>query len=371
VAKDVTIGAVGGSADTSLQDFTFTKGGAFSGTFKLDDDGIGGTEACTGGNCSNQQTISDLLPGTYTVAEALEFGWQLQNISCAVTTSAAGGPSTFTYTGFDSANGFQDGDNTANITLKAGELITCTFTNHQADMPLVKLINGIEPTNCSGTFPNQICKDPNAPTVDLPQFLVTLSGGFIGSPVTVPVPPRFSAPGFIGASLTLCEAVPVGWKLLQTGDVKIYITGGTGDTQPNPALPDLTPTVNQGTGVSDRCVTFTIPNGTDEYRIEINNLRIGLTIVKKVKKIEYEYVVTNIGSTGITNLSVVDDTAAGESCLVTTLAAGASTTCSATYTAQPATHQGTITNIAHAEGTDPASSTVTSPSDTLTTTWAP
>ncbi len=80
----------------------------------------------------------------------------------------------------------------------------------------------------------------------------------------------------------------------------------------------------------------------------------------------YEFDVENIGNVTISALSVSDDKIATVSCPVTTLAPGAATTCSASYTVSQADlNAGSVTNIASADGT-PAGGTLTAPTDTAT-----
>jgi hypothetical protein len=57
-----------------------------------------------------------LVPGTYTVAETVPTGWDLTNLACTV---SEGGTSTFDVSGSP----------TASIVLKAGDTVTCTYTD--------------------------------------------------------------------------------------------------------------------------------------------------------------------------------------------------------------------------------------------------
>ncbi|MFE7411354.1 DUF7507 domain-containing protein [Streptomyces laurentii] len=83
--------------------------------------------------------------------------------------------------------------------------------------------------------------------------------------------------------------------------------------------------------------------------------------------ITYTYTVTNTGQTNLTNIAVTDDKVTGITCQATTLAAGASTTCTGTYVVTDAdAAAGKVTNRAHATGTDPGGDTVTSPPDEVT-----
>jgi hypothetical protein len=87
--------------------------------------------------------------------------------------------------------------------------------------------------------------------------------------------------------------------------------------------------------------------------------------------ISYSYLITNSGNIGVSGLTVADDNddAAGVTCPVTTLAAGASTTCTSQRTAiQADLDAGSITNTAIATATPASGGTVDSPSDSATVT---
>jgi uncharacterized repeat protein (TIGR01451 family) len=84
--------------------------------------------------------------------------------------------------------------------------------------------------------------------------------------------------------------------------------------------------------------------------------------------VSYEYAVTNAGNVTITALSVTDDKIATVTCPVTTLAPGASTTCTGSYTiVQADLDAGLVTNNASATGT-PASGTLIPATDSATAT---
>ncbi|MFC5569048.1 OmpA family protein [Lysobacter yangpyeongensis] len=82
--------------------------------------------------------------------------------------------------------------------------------------------------------------------------------------------------------------------------------------------------------------------------------------------VTYDYVVTNTGNVTISALAVSDDRIATVTCPVTTLAPGASTTCTAAYTiTQADLDAGSVTNNASATGT-PASGTLAPATDSVT-----
>jgi large repetitive protein len=94
--------------------------------------------------------------------------------------------------------------------------------------------------------------------------------------------------------------------------------------------------------------------------------------------VAYSFLVTNTGNVTLTNVSVTDTLTAPAAppltvtCPVTTLASGASVTCTASYTVSQAdVDRGRIDNSAVAEGTPPSGPAVTSPPDTWVVTVAP
>ena len=103
----------------------------------------------------------------------------------------------------------------------------------------------------------------------------------------------------------------------------------------------------------------------------------GLTIVKAVQEtaysaagqtLHYTFTVTNTGNLPVSSLTVTDSViGAAVSCPVTTLAPGASTTCTGTYvTADCDVDAGRITNTATVNGTTPDGTPVTATSNTVT-----
>ena len=83
------------------QDFCFTAGGGLSPAgFQLDDD--------ANATLSNTRTFSDVVPGSgYSISETVPSGWDQQSATCS------------------------DGSPTSNVSLAAGETVTCTFTNRK------------------------------------------------------------------------------------------------------------------------------------------------------------------------------------------------------------------------------------------------
>lgn len=101
----------------------------------------GGNFSLTGASPNNTRTESNILPGSYSVTEAVPAGWDLTNLVC---TEAAGGD-----------NGSSGDKNTrvASIDADPGETITCTFTNTKRATVIVKkvMIGGTGTFNFTGT----------------------------------------------------------------------------------------------------------------------------------------------------------------------------------------------------------------------------
>ena len=83
--------------------------------------------------------------------------------------------------------------------------------------------------------------------------------------------------------------------------------------------------------------------------------------------IAYQYLVTNTGTRTLSGISVSDNLIPGVSCPDSSLAGGASETCTGTYDATQAdVDAGSVTNTATASGTDPQSNGVTSAPSSVT-----
>ena len=82
----------------------------------------------------------------------------------------------------------------------------------------------------------------------------------------------------------------------------------------------------------------------------------------------YTFLISNTGAVTLRDLAVVDPLLLAVTCPTTTLAPGASTTCTAAYTlTQTDVDAGAVNNVATAQATSPAGGTVESASDSATT----
>ncbi|MGH2766613.1 MAG: prealbumin-like fold domain-containing protein, partial [Actinomycetota bacterium] len=167
------------------QDFGFSTTGLSPATFSLDDDGVG----------SNQRVFTDLLPGTYTVAEDADpSGWQLTDIACL-----GGGGNT------------SDTGRIATIGLDPGETVTCTFENtEEGSITIVKDAVPDDPQDFSYTTTGGL--SPAAFSLD------DDADGTLSNTRTFT--------GLLPGTYTVAEdADPAGWQLTD-----IACLGGGGDT---------------------------------------------------------------------------------------------------------------------------------------------
>ncbi|KAB8164906.1 DUF11 domain-containing protein [Lysobacter maris] len=102
------------------------------------------------------------------------------------------------------------------------------------------------------------------------------------------------------------------------------------------------------------------------------------TVAAAGETVTYTFDVENTGNVTIDNLTITETAFSGTgtppaiTCPVTTLAPGATTVCTGTYTVTQADiHAGSVTNTATADGTDPTGGTTTSPPDSATVTATP
>jgi len=87
-----------------------------------------------------------VAPGTVAIKEGGNTGWVLTHIAC----SNAAGAATFTYTGATTnpSDGFERGDDTANVSVDYGDQVTCTYTNAPTALPtLAKFFNTDPPSD--------------------------------------------------------------------------------------------------------------------------------------------------------------------------------------------------------------------------------
>ncbi len=274
--------------------------------------------------------------------------------------------------------------------LAAGATLTCTATYSvkQADLDAGTIVNS---ATASGTPPtgSPVTSAPSTATVTASQSAL-LSIQKAASPTTVTS---------IGQT--------VAYSFLVTNNGNVTLTGvGVADTFTAPAGPPLTiscPTSTLAPLASTTCTASYVSTAADFDRGRIDNSATAsgktpgnltvtsapstatvtttqsatITVQKSAlpttvttvgQSVAYSFLVKNTGNVTLTSVSVADaftapaGPALSISCPVTTLAAGASTTCTATYSVKQADlDAGTIVNSATASGTPPTGPPVTSP----------
>src|SRR5919109_371364 len=224
------------SSDTTTS-FSFTAGGGLSpSSFNLKN--------------GEQQTFSDVVPGSYNVTESVPFGWDLTNSTC------------------------DDGSSFTNIVVGAGETVTCTFADRQRGTIIVKKVTNPSPDPSDTSFP------------------FTAGGGLSPSSFNLKKGQQQTYSNVLpGSSYSVSETVPSGWVLTSStcddGSSVSNIGVGAGETvtctftdTANQAPTDIqlsnssiaenqTPPVNVGT------LTTTDPDAGDTHTYSLENTGCG------------------------------------------------------------------------------------------------
>ena len=309
------------------------------------------------------------LPGTtYTLQEAAASG-SLTNYSTtlACVDNANGGASitatqvnSSTYTvAFPTPTGSQSLAN-----------IVCTFTNvAQPRISLTKALGGNR-VNSGDQFQVQIrTGSATGPVVSPLTNATTTGSGATVTPGTGTTGALLATPG---TDYFLTETGVNGALLTDYANEVITCTDANGVQT---GLPTNAPFVGSQkiTPVSGANISCTLTNTPNAPALTLSKSALPTTISGTTQNVSYSFLVTNTGNVPITNLAIGDTFTAPAgpvptiTCPVTTLAAGANTTCTATYTPiQADLDNGTIKNSATATGKDPSSKTVTSNISTAT-----
>jgi hypothetical protein len=190
-----TIRIIKDAIPNDAQDFDFSATGLSPTSFVLDDD--------ADGTLSNLHTYSNVLPGSYTVTETGETGWDLTDLDCDDDASTT--PST-------------DTGATATINVDPGETVTCTYENSKRPTIIVRKVTT---GTAGGPF----------------TFTTTGGNGFTGPfdlttlAVNTPVSQSFEiAAAGIGGDYTVTEsAMPAGFVLTDV-DCVVTTAGAPGTT---------------------------------------------------------------------------------------------------------------------------------------------
>ncbi|MEU7021489.1 hypothetical protein ABZ990_12625 [Streptomyces sp. NPDC046203] len=273
--------------------------------------------------------------------------------------------------------------------LAVGQTITCsgTYTVTAADVAAGAILNT---AIASGTSDGEPVESPPSservplqrpPGIEIEKNVETPGPYSVGQTVTYRYTVRNTGgteltgvtvhddkvTGITCESTTLAPAEEPGDSTSCTGTYVITSADGTEGSVTNTAT---------ATGSSDG-TTITSPE--TEVTLPIGQPHI--TIAKSVtstgpyqlgSRVDYSYTVTNTGTTNLTNVQVLDDHVTSVTCAATTLAPGASTTCTGSYTITQADidqcrESGepdcVITNVAQAGGADPQGEEIVSDPD--------
>ncbi len=133
---------------------------------------------------------------------------------------------------------------------------------------------------------------------------------------------------------------------------------------------------NNATASGTDPYTDTVTSNQSSTTVEASNASSSLSLTKTSttpsydatgQTIDYDYAVTNTGTTTISNIGVSDNLVASVSCPDSSLAPTASETCTGSYTVTQADlNAGSVSNTATASGSNPQDTTVTSNSSSVT-----
>ena len=216
----------------------------------------------------------------------------------------------------------------------AGTTITCSITNTKQPVSL-----GLEKTASPATY------TAAGQTIDYSYVLTNTGSVTLFSPyqvtddkttVTCPTTPASLAPN---ASVTCTATYTITQADLDAGSVTNTATAEALDVNAR----TITSAPDQATVTATRTASLTL----DKQAGTPSGNTAGSTIA-------YSFVVTNTGNTTLTNVAVSDAKVGSVTCPGTTLAPGATMTCTATYSiTQADVNAGTVDNTATVTGTPP------------------
>ncbi|MFT4215164.1 MAG: hypothetical protein QM622_10370, partial [Microbacterium sp.] len=300
---------------------------------------------------------------TYTLSETMASG-SLSNYATTYSCTDASGTSygsgtgtSFTLTYPSSSSG--------------GLAITCIFTNSASVLDTTKTVstvNGVAATSDTILRPGDVV---------VYKVVTTNTGGASGTTTlteTVPTDTTYTGSGegwtcaatTAGSDCTLSATVAAGSSVTSSFTVTVGSSVSSSTTT-------IANTVASSAGTCSSC---TASNAIYDPKLTLEKTASPTTATAAGQTVTYSFLVTNTGNVAISGLAVTETAFTGQgtaptvTCSVTTLAAEASTTCTATYTVTQADiNAGTaISNTAKASGVDPSSTAVTSNESTATVT---
>ena len=285
--------------------------------------GLGGGFSLLDGESA---TFTELVAGVYTIEEILPLGWALNDIQCTLGTNPVA---------IDVTSHF------VMIDLAADDDITCTFFNGEVDIDIEKATNGADADAPTGPF---------IPVGDLVTwtYVVTNTGGTTVTNIVV-------TDDQIG-TITTCPETTLGpgesMTCTATGTAEPGQYENLATVTGDPDEPDAPPVTDEDPshyfGVIADIDIEKHTNGADADVPTTNFVTVGQTVI-------WQYFVTNLSNVTVTDIVVTDlpdfagDPAIAVSCPATSLAPGASMTCTASGIAR----SGLYTNEATVEGDTP------------------
>ncbi|MGL4174285.1 MAG: DUF7507 domain-containing protein [Actinomycetota bacterium] len=236
--------------------------------------------------------------------------------------------------------------------------ITCTFTNTPTPrLSLTKSVGSVADTNGDGRR--------SAGDIVTYQFAVTNTGDIAVSSVAITDP---AATGLSCPSTSLAPGASTtcaGTHALTQTEVNAGVLNNTATaTASSVTGPVTSPASSTSVSIPVQGGVALAKNVASVTDVNSNGIR------DAGDRINWTFTVTNASNVTLTSVTVADPLAGSITCPTTTLAPGASTTCTAApyVISQAQGDAGVVTNTATVSGTTPGGSTLTSPSSTTTTT---
>ncbi|SDJ09592.1 conserved repeat domain-containing protein [Frankineae bacterium MT45] len=284
---------------------------------------------------------------------------------------------------------------TTTLAPNASTTCSATYTTTQADIDSGSVTNsatvsGLDPTNTAVVSTPSVASVTAAPGASLAlvksasptvvtaagqkvtySFLVTNTGNLTLN--NLAVTDTFTAPAGPVPAVT-CPTTTLAPNASTTCTATYTATQADIDngTIKNSAIANATDTKGRAVASAQSNATVSV---TATPKLALTKSVLPKTVTAAGQSVTYTFAVSNTGNVTIKNLSILDSmtSPAGPvpsiTCPVTTLAPGAGTNCTATYTATQADiDNGTIKNSAVAQGSDPGGNTVTSPASTAVVT---
>ncbi len=282
-------------------------------------------------------------------------------------------------------------------TLAPGEQTTCTatYTVTQADVDAGEITNtaeatGMRPDGVPVTSPPSMVSVPQAQTPALTlsksaspatvtaagttvtySFHVTNTGNVTVHGIAI-VETAFSGTGTVSA--ITCTATTLAPGASTTCTATYIVTQADIDAGTVTNTAHATGTAPNNATVNSPPATATV-TASQSPVLAMSKTASPATVTAAGTTVTYSFHVTNTGNVTVHGIAIEETAFSGTgtvsaiTCTATTLAPGASTTCTATYiVTQADIDAGTVTNTAHAAGLDPAGAPVTSPPSTATVT---